>query len=570
MGIRYTQATESDGLYYFDEKAARRACEFFPRYLTLFEGEWAGEPFELFGMQTTILREIFGWKRVADGTRLYRVAYVWIPRKNTKSTTAAGLALLLLFGDAEPGAQVYCLASTEDQARIVFNFAGNLVTASPELAARTTVFKSAIWLDEINGKIEPLTGKAQGKHGLNASGIVGDEVHEWPSDELYTFVHQSEGTRRQPLDFLISTAGKTGTTGHEHYKFCEAVLAREIDAPDVFVYIASADPVKDEKDPNYWKSDEAIIEANPGLGVTVKLDFLRSEIKKAEGNKKKINDIKRYYLNLWVDQASVWLDMSKYDLCDENDPFEPELQQNVSVPTIFRGNSRKWQDFRNRLAGRRCFVGVDMSSNQDLTAVVYVFPPDEDDPNWYVYPQFFLPEGLNREQWLKDRTKRDRFDYAAAVEFGALHLTEGEVIDHDAIEANIVEHSDVFVIEKVALDRWNALSIAVKLQKHGFDVSFFSQGIAAMSAPAKFLERLILQGRFRHGGHPVLRYNARVIAVTVDGNENIKPVKDHSTGRIDGIIAAIMAIGISDEMVDDDIFDAYDDNQRVKSLDDID
>jgi phage terminase large subunit-like protein len=179
-----SQWDDQDGRYWFDERAADRACEWFERYLVLFEGEWAGKSFELFDMQKDILRNVYGWKRTDDNTRRCRIAYVWIPRKNTKSTFAAGVGTLMLFGDGEPGAQVYCIAATEDQAKIVFNFTQNFVAGSDELRKRCTLFKDSIWLDEIKGRMQALTGKPQGKHGLNASGIIGDEIHEWPTDEL--------------------------------------------------------------------------------------------------------------------------------------------------------------------------------------------------------------------------------------------------------------------------------------------------------------------------------------------------------------------------------------------------
>lgn len=566
MPIRMTEWDDADGEYWFDEAAADRACEFFPRFLTLFEGEWAGKPFELFGMQEDILRNVFGWKHVKDNSRRARVVYVWIPRKNTKSTFAAGVGLLGLFGDGEPGAQVYCIASTEDQAKIVFNFAGNFVTASPELAQRTTVFKEAIWLDETKGRMQFLTGKPQGKHGLNASVIIGDEIHEWPSDELYTYVHQSQGTRRQPLDFLISTAGKTGTVGQQHFKFCEAVLEGEIDAPDVFVYIAQADPQKDQDDPNYWSTVEAVREANPGLGVTVKEEFLMSEIAKAQGNNAKINDIKRYYLNLWVDQATVWLNMAKWDASGRPEKYKDLPIDRTKLPISMRKQNMGWTTFKEMLAGRECFVGVDLSATTDLACWVGVFPPLEDERIWYVYPRFFLPETENRDEMLTKRQKNDNFDYRAAVDMGALILTEGEVVDYDVIRQDLNDHAEIFDISKIALDRWNATQMATQLAGDDFDVEFFTQGMASFSGPTKYLERLVLQGRLDHGGHPVLRWNARNVAVAKDGNENIKPMKNRSGGRIDGIVGTIEGIGISDRMVDEDVYDAYDDDAEVKTL----
>lgn len=557
MGIRKTIPSDMDGKYYFDEKTAARAVKFFPKHLRLFEGEWAGQPFELMPWCAEIVREIFGWKR-QDGTRRFRVVYIWIPRKNSKSTLAAGVSLLLLFGDAEPGAQVYCIASTEEQAEIVFNFASNMINLSPELSRRALPLKTGIWVESIGAVMRALTGKAQGKHGLNAHAIVGDEIHEWPSDDLYTFVKQSQGTRRQPMDFLISTAGKRDGVGWEHYQLCEAILNGEIAAEDTYVFIASADAKRDQDDPLYWTTDEAIREANPSIGHTVKLDFVRSEIEKATQNPRKQNDVKRYLLNLWVDQATVWLDMAKYDRCGL-DLFGGQgvgefaaLRgvEPANLPVVYRSvtstYNNRWSHFKYWLQGRRCTVGIDLASTTDLASVVYVFPPEEPGGVWYALPRFFLPRGES-EADMKARIKRDKFDYQAAADAGALVLTNGDVTDYDVIFQDVCDHAEWFDISKVGIDRWNATQIATQLTNEGFDVAMFGQGFASMTGPTKYLERLVLQKRFDHGGQPVLRWNARNVAVQKDGAENMKPVKGDVSKRIDGIVATIIAIGIGDD-----------------------
>lgn len=549
-----------DGKYYYDAKAARRAVKFFPKHLRLFEGEWAGQPFELMPWCAEIISDIFGWKR-QDGTRRFRVVYIWIPRKNSKSTLAAGVALLLLFGDGEPGGQVYCIASTEEQAEIVFNFASRMVDMSPTMSREALPLKTGIWVESLGAVLRALTGKAQGKHGLNASGVVGDELHEWPSDDLYTFVKQSQGTRRQPMDFLISTAGKRDGVGWEHYQLCEAILNGEIHAEDTYVFIASADPKRDQEEANYWTTDEAIKESNPALGHTVKLDFIRSEIEKAKQNPRKQNDVKRYLLNLWVDQATVWLDMAKYDRCGLDlfggqgvGEFAKIAGDVDPLPVIYKSvtssYNNRWSHFRYLLQGRACTVGIDLASTTDLASVVYVFPPDEPGGVWYALPRFFLPRGENEED-MKARIKRDKFDYQAAADVGALCLTDGDVTDYDAIFRDIEEHAEWFDIRKIGIDRWNATQIATQLTNAGHEVEMFGQGYASMTGPTKFLERIILQKRFDHGAHPVLRWNARNVAVQKDAAENMKPVKGEASKRIDGIVATIIAIGIGDDFTED-------------------
>lgn len=504
----------------------------------------------LMDWQGTIIGDVFGWVHADTGYRRFRYVYVWIPRKNTKSTTAAGVALLLLIGDGEHGAQVYSIASKEDQAAIVFDMAANMVAASPDLSRLVTPFKKSLWVDTLGAVFRFLTGKARGSHGLNVHGLIGDEIHEWASDDLYTFLRQSQGTRRQPMNFLISTAGLRDGVGWEHFQLCEAILNGEIYAEDTYVFIAAADAQKDAADPLYWTTDEAIREANPGLGTTVKLDFIRSEIEKARNSPRLMNDVKRYLLNLWVDQATAWLDMARWDQCGFPQWDWRFGLARKELPVLYRSANMRWQTFRKANRGRRCLVGIDLSSTTDLSAVVFVFPPDEDVPHWVIMPLFFLPRG-EKEQDLKDRIKRDKFDYGQAAEVGAIILTDGDVIDYDVIFNTFKDYAQDFEVVAVGLDRWNATSMATSITNEGFECSLFGQGFGSMSGPTKFLERKLLQRQIDHGGHPVLRWNARNVAVTTDAAENLKPAKDKATGRIDGIVGAIIGIGISDEFANE-------------------
>ena len=192
--------------FYFDDKAAQVACNFFERLLTHVKGEWAGQPFHLQNWQLEIVRDLFGWKR-PDGTRRYRTAYIEIPRKNGKSTLSAGIALALLYVDGEPGAEVYSAAADRDQASIVFDVAKAMVDASPELKKRSKIYKRAVLVPAAHSVYRVLSADAPTKHGLNAHGIVFDELHAQPNRELWDVLTTSTGSRRQPLVVAITTAG---------------------------------------------------------------------------------------------------------------------------------------------------------------------------------------------------------------------------------------------------------------------------------------------------------------------------------------------------------------------------
>lgn len=523
--------TEAAGGYWFDEAAADRAVAFFPRYLRFTAGEWAGRPFALEPWQADdIVRPLFGWKR-ADGTRRYRRCYVWVPRKNGKTELAAGVSLLALLGDGEVGGQVLSIAKDHNQASIVFDKAAAMVNYSPDLSACLEAFKTSIWCPELQAVLKPLTGTPKGKHGLNMSGLVGDELHEWIDDRLYTFVHQSAASRRQPIEFLISTAGERSGYGWEVWNLCLKILSGEIDDPETLVVIYAADPEDDWLDPATWAK------ANPNIGVSVKREYLEAEAREARELPRRENDFKRYHLNLWTEQAVRWLPLEAWDGCGHPLPAAIEAQPAPAVRRASAINDR-WRDLAESMRGRRACAGLDLSSTTDLTALVWVFPPEEEGGLWTVLPKFFVPD--NR---IPERVRRDRAPYDIWKREGALIATPGNVVDYAYVKRQIYEDAEIFRCDAIAIDRWNATQISVELREEGLNAVLFGQGFASMSAPSKELERLTLDRRLDHGGHPVLRWCAGNVAIATDAAGNIKPDKQNSTERIDGIVATVMGIG---------------------------
>lgn len=523
------------GDYWFDEKAADRAVSFFPKHLCFTKGEWAGRPFILEAWQANdIVRPVFGWKR-PDGTRRYRRVYVWVPRKNGKTELAAGIALLVLLGDGELGGEVYSIASHEGQARLVFNQAATMVGKSESLSADLVCLKSSIYCPSLNAGFLPLSGKAGGKHGLNASGLIGDEIHEWSSGDLYQFVHDSEDARSQPLEFLISTAGKKGTYGEEVWDECQKILDGTYEDPETLVIVYAADPEDD------WQSEEVWHKANPNLGVSKKLDTMRTNARRARQLPRLENHFKNYHLNMWTEQAVRWLPIDAVD--DEGKKFGWD---HCAGPVA-------WKDLDERLLGKRCFGGLDLSSVIDLSALVWWFPiqPGLEVPA--LLARFFKPGDL-----IKAHAKRDKLPYEKWVRDGAITATPGNVVDYAFIQQQIYADAERYRIAHVgnhnrekgegglAIDRWNATETAVKLEQEGLPVVLFGQGFASMSAPSKELERLVLCNGFHHGGHPVMRRHAQVVAVEgPDPADNIKPAKNKSTERVDGIVSLVMALGLA-------------------------
>ncbi len=489
--------------FYYDGEAAERAVRFFSTCLTHTKGEWAGQPLVLSDWQADqIIRPLFGWKR-KDGTRKYRTAYIQIPRKAGKSTLAAGIALYLLLADGEPGAEVYSAAADREQAAIVFEMAKGMADASPALRRRVQPFKRSLVMPSTASSYKVLSSDAYTKHGLNAHGIVVDEVHALPDRELWDVLTTSTGARRQPLTVAITTAG------FDRHSLCFELYDYACKVRDGIITDESFLPVIFEADADDdWKSPATWHKAHPGLGVSVKEEYFAQECAKAQQLPSYENTFKRLLLNIWTEQDTRWLSM---DAWDKSGTDLPDLE------------------------GRACYAGLDLSTTTDITALVLAFP---DGGKVHLMPFFWVPQdGIHK------RAKRDRVPYDVWVKQGHIEATQGSVIDYEVIRARINELAERFHIKEIAIDRWNATQLATQLTGDGFEVVGFGQGYASMSAPAKELEKLILGQALNHGKNPVLRWMASNVAIEQDAAGNIKASKAKSTERIDGVVASLMALG---------------------------
>ena len=511
------------GENWFDVDASEAAVDFFPRYLCFTSGEWAGRPFKLEDWQADdIIRPLFGWKR-ADGTRLYRRCYVWVPRKNGKTELGAGIALLMLLGDAEEGGEVYSIAADKDQAAIVFNKATAMVGRSEPLSNALVCLKTAIYCSSLNASFKPLSGSGKGKHGMAASGLIGDEIHEWPNSDLYQFMHDSEGNRRQALEFMISTAGKRGGYGAEVYEECEKICEGVIDDPETLVVIYAADPENDD-----WTKEETWFKANPNLGVSKKIDTMRSDARRAMQSPRLENNFKAYHLNIWSEQAVRWL------------PIDVSDDKGRRFGWKYCAGSIGWNNLELEMTGKRCFSGIDLSSISDLTALVHWFPVQDGLEVPVVIPRFFKPADL-----IIEHSKRDNLPYDKWAKQGALVATSGNVVDYAFLKKTLFDDAVRFEIQNIGVDRFNATQVTIEIGQEGLPIEYIQQGFLSLSPPSKELERIVMSNGLHHGDHPVLDRHAKVVAVETDPAGNIKPTKKHSAQRVDGIAGLVNAIGVA-------------------------
>lgn len=469
------------------------------------KGRWAGEPFRLLPWQREdLIRPLFGTLR-PDGTRQYRTCYVELGRKNGKTTLAAAIALYLLAADGEARGEVYSAAGDRDQASLAYNEAVALANATPGLAERCRTVKSGRTIEypESGGFYRAIPADAAGSHGFNASGIILDEAHVQPNRDLYDTLVTSVGARQQPLIFIITTAGHDrNSLCWELHEYARQVRDGAIADPTFLPILYAADEQDDWTEPAVWRK------ANPSLGDTVTESFLAEECAKARRMPDYQNTFRRLYLSQWVSQETRWMPMQDWDACAAPVAAEP---------------------------GRACWVGLDLASTTDIATLVAVFRDDEGMHE--VLPFFFAPEANARE-----RADRDHAPYPTWAEQGHLELTPGNVIDYDRITARLDWLLETYRVIEVGYDPWNATQFIQPYADAGVVCTPLRQGYQTLSGPTKRLLTLVLEGKLRHGGQPVLRWMADNVVVKHDENENVRPIKPSATRRIDGIVATINAL----------------------------
>ena len=473
------------------------------------KGTWAGKQFELIDWQERIIRDVFGTLK-PNGYRQFTTAYIEIPKKQGKSELAAAVALLLCCGDGEERAEVYGCAADRQQASIVFEVAADMVRMCPSLNKRVKILasqKRLIYLPT-NSFYQVLSADAYSKHGFNVSGVIFDELHTQPNRKLFDVMTKGSGdARTQPLYFLITTAGTdTHSICYEtHQKAKDILEGRKID-PTFYPVIYGAEESEDWSDPKVWKK------ANPSLGITVSIDKVKDAFNSAKQNPGEENAFRQLRLNQWVKQSIRWMPMDKWDACAY--PVSEE-----------------------ELEGRICYGGLDLSSTTDITAFVLVFPPLDEEDKYQVLSYFWIPE-----ENLELRVRRDHVPYDVWERQGFLLTTEGNVVHYGFIEKFIEQLGERFHIREIAFDRWGAVQMVQNLEGMGFTVVPFGQGFKDMSPPTKELMKLTLEQRIAHGGQPVLRWMMDNIFIKQDPAGNIKPDKEKSTEKIDGVVATVMAL----------------------------
>lgn len=510
------QAHKAPGAF-FDTPSARRALDAIQSFKHT-KGRWGNARLRLAPWQIVwVIAPIFGWlaydAELGRAVRVIRSAWIEVPRKNGKSTLSSGIGLVLLLADGEIGAEVYAAAGSLPQAERVFDDAKRMALTSRAARSRVEVLRGLIRFPRTGGIFRALSKIAETAHGLNVSGAIVDEVHVHKRRDLIDAIETGTGARDQPLIVYITTAdeGTEGSIYDEKHTYTRRCAEGIVSDPAHYGVIWAAEESDDPFSPDTWRK------ANPGLGASPTMAYMRREASKARSMPSYFPTFCRLSLNRRMRAASRWLPLTLWDA--NNGPVDE-------------------RSFRFR----RAWGGVDLSAVSDLSAWVLAVESRGPGTELELISRFWLPE--DRADELEQQLQVPIRQWAAD---GLLTLTEGDAIDYDAIEKQIIADCRRLDVQRISYDRMFAGQLVQRIESktRGVDVVPIAQTYLGMSPGCKELERLLREGRIRHGGNPVLRWNAACVEVYRDGNDNLRPVKPDrgkSSSRIDGIAAAVMAL----------------------------
>ncbi len=487
---------------------ADNLCAFIER-LPHVKGPLAGEPIKLEPWQAFILTTVFGWVK-PTGLRRFRRSYIEVPRGNAKSTLSSAVALYMLAADREGGAEVYSLATTRDQARIVFGDAQTMARKSAGFRSRFGVAVGAHNMHVLasGSKFEALSAEGSTLDGLNIHFGCVDELHAHKTRTVYDVVETGTGKRNNSLLWVITTAGSNRAgICYEVRTFVTRMLDGVFEDDSQFGIIYGLDDGDD------WTSDSALIKANPNWGISVQPEVLLPLQAKAMQMPSATNNFKTKHLNEWVNADTAWMDMRAWDACSDA--------------------TLDLDDF----AGHPCWIGLDLASKTDIAAMVLVFRHPEIAGGFAVFGRYYLPEdtvnGSSNSQ------------YSGWMRAGRLTVTPGNVIDFGWIEADLIDFASRFEIQAVAFDPFQATQLSTRMLEEGLPMIEVRPTVLNFSEPMKTVEALVLQRKLLHDNDPVLTWMASNVVAHLDAKDNIYPRKERPENKIDGIVALIMAISRS-------------------------
>ena len=503
-------AEDPDFPYRFDRSAGNRICEWVEQFPHV-KGRWARprDPADrlirLEDWQCFVLATAFGWLHLGTGLRRFQTVYIEVPRKNAKTTLSAPVALYMLTADGEPGAEVISAATKKEQANISFSIAQMMVRKREAFRTEFAVITRAhsILCLENESTFKPIDSRGATQDGANLHFSLNDEVHAWKGRELYGVLDTAMGSRDQPMMWNITTAGSDASgICYETRSYLVNILQRNHADESFFGVIYSID----EGDDIYAEATHR--KANPNYGVSVLAGDMERLSRKARLNAKSRNEFRMKRLNIWVSAAQAYFDLDEWDAC-----ADPTLRE---------------MDF----ADRPCTLGLDLASKRDLNAAVRLF--ENDDGTVTLLVDFWLPRARIEEV--------ENPSYPGWAEDGHLRLTEGTVVDYTAIKDRICDLAELHQIEELGFDPYQATHMVRLLMDESIECVEIRPTVLNFSEPMKELDKLVGEGRLRHDGNPVMRWMMGNVVAVRDHKDNVYPRKEKDENKIDGPVAAIMAV----------------------------
>lgn len=490
--------------YVFKPKKVQKVIDFFA-LLRHFKGKTSGKKFVLEPWQEFIVAYIFGLYK-EDGTRLVRNVYIEMARKQGKTAFAAGLALYCAFADGEPGAEVDLAANSKEQAKIAYEFCDAYASQLDPRSSVLARFRDRINDKKTKSKLQVFAADDTKLDGFDASMYLLDEYHAAKSSKLRDVLQSSQGTRKNPLGIIITTAGfdKLGAC-YQYRTMCTEVLHGVSESDSLAVFIYALDENDDWSDASVWAK------SNPNLGVTVTTAFIEKEVADAKNMPSAEVGVRTKTINQWCDSKDVWIpDHYILDSIKQINPYDyPDVE---------------W------------FAGVDLAATTDLAAFALV-GRDEQSGDVLMWCKYYLP---------RESLKENRFKevYGEWHRRGWLTLTPGNVTDYDIILDDIRKMDDALRIIKIGYDAWNSTQFVVNAESAGLPMQPFSQTLGNFNKPTKEMERLMLSGRVKMDDNGINRHCFRNVALSVDRNGNTKPTKQFAEKKIDGVIAMLEGLGL--------------------------
>lgn len=477
----------------------------FISHLKHYTGKHNGKPFILQPYQLWIISSIFGFYKKGTDKRVCNYVYIELARKSGKTALMAAICLYMLIADGENGAEVELVANSAKQAKIAFTMCSNFLGSIDKKNKYFRRYRDSIKYDKAKAFLQVLSSDASGNDGYNSSCFLLDECHEQPDSRLYDVMCSSQGMRENPLAMIITTAGfnKFGFC-YSYRDTCLNVLSGNLEDDTLFSAIYTIDEDDDWANPEVW------VKANPSLGVTVTYDYLEKQVKKAQNNTSLEVGIRTKNFNQWVSSQDIWI--SNDLLLDST--------QNINL-----------NDFKGQFG----YVGIDLASVSDLTALSVMIPVEDKYyfKTFYYLPQTALANNSNCELYKEWKRK------------GYLTVTAGNVTDYDYVLTDLLKISGIVLINKVAYDAYNATQFAINATEKNLPLEPFSQALWNFNRCTKDFERLIKCGKVVIDNNEITRYCFSNVSLKYDHNDNCKPIKLEAMQKIDGVIAMLEALGVS-------------------------